>query len=161
MQLIELLNPELTFCGLEVRSKKNLVSQISKLISQQIPSINADMLFDELIARERLGSTGVGEGVGIPHCRIDHCHHPVGALIKLQAPVDFDAIDNSPVDLVFVLLVPKKATDEHLQLLSQIAELLNQASVRQIFRDSSTDDELFQAAKKTVLDQAESEPLLG
>ena len=161
MQLIDLLNPEITFCGLQVRSKKNLVSQISKLISQHIPDISSDMLFDELIARERLGSTGVGEGVGIPHCRVDHCHQPTGALITLQTPVDFDAIDNRPVDLLFVLLVPKKSTDEHLQLLSQIAELLNQESVRNTLRNTKTHDALYQAAKKVILDQSEHETILS
>lgn len=157
MQLIELLHPELTFCGLEVRSKKNLVGQIAKLITQQVPDIDSNDLFDELIAREKLGSTGVGEGVGIPHCRIDHCHEPIGALIKLQEPIDFDANDGCRVDLVFVLLVPKMSTDEHLQLLSEIAELLNQGTTRQIFRQATSNDELYQAAKKMVLDQAVSQ----
>jgi len=156
MQLIELLSPELTFCNLDAKSKKNLIGQIAKLFSQQIPEIDSDPLFDELIAREKLGSTGVGDGICIPHCRVDLCKQPLGALIKLKDSIDYDATDNKRVDLVFVLLVPKESTDEHLQLLGQIAELLNQPSTRQALRATQSNNALYEAARNIMLNQAES-----
>jgi PTS system nitrogen regulatory IIA component len=156
MQLIELLDPELTFCQQQVGSKKGLIEQLSKLVSQKTPNIHPNDLFDGLIAREKLGSTGVGEGVGIPHCRVNHCRRPLGVLLTLKEPIDFDAIDREKVDLIFALLVPQDATEEHLQLLSLIAEFMNQPKIRHTLRNASNDEALYQAAKKIFLEQTKS-----
>ena len=88
-------------------------------------------MFDSLFAREKLGSTGLGQGVAIPHGRIKGMKDAVGAFLRLTAPVPFDAPDGKPVNLVFVLLVPERATDLHLQILSELAQLFSDKSVRE------------------------------
>ena len=105
------------------------------------------MLFrsESFIAREKLGSTGFGNGIAIPHCRMPGCTSPLSAVLKLDTPVDFDAIDGAPVDLLFVLLVPEAATDEHLELLRQIASMLDREEVRDRLRRATSGHELYQA----------------
>ena len=122
MLLNSVLTPLRTLDGVPGGSKKRLLEFFSKFISQQIPTLESIEVFDNLIARERLGSTGVGEGIAIPHCRVKNCSESVGTFIRLKDKIDFDAIDGKPVDLLFILLVPEEATDEHLQLLSGLAE---------------------------------------
>src|SRR5690606_25849683 len=97
-------------------SKKAVLEEIAKVIGQQVPDLDRQTVYESLIAREKLGSTGFGNGIAIPHCRLKGCPSPISALLHLNHPVDFDAIDGAPVDLLFVLLVPEAATDEHLEL---------------------------------------------
>lgn len=115
-------------------------------IAQDIPAIDADELFRRLIGRERLGSTGIGHGVAIPHCRVENCTGTVGALITLAEPIDFDAIDSQPVDILFAMLVPEDAHDEHLQTLATLAGALNNPEYRQRLRRAQSDEALYQAA---------------
>ena len=93
-----------------------------------------------MIAREKLGSTGLGAGIAIPHCRIGNCTHALGTLVTLDEAIDFDAPDGKPVDILFVLLVPDEAQQQHLDILASIAELFSQhafcASVRQADKPS-------------------------
>lgn len=125
MQLDNILSPGRTLCGVPGSSKKRVLENIASCISEDIESINPSQLFDSLIAREKLGSTGLGHGIAIPHCRLKDCSKIIGALVKLQEPIDFDAMDGEPVDLIFVLLVPEEADDEHLQVLAKIAEMFS------------------------------------
>jgi PTS system nitrogen regulatory IIA component len=97
-------------------------------------------VFEALIAREKLGSTGFGNGIAIPHCRLKGCEAPISALLHLDAPIDFDAIDGAPVDLLFVLLVPEAATDAHLELLRQIASMLDRKEVREKLRSAPSNE---------------------
>jgi PTS system nitrogen regulatory IIA component len=106
-------------------------------------------VFESLIAREKLGSTGFGNGIAIPHCRLKGCESPISALMHLDAPIDFDAIDGAPVDLLFVLLVPEAATDAHLELLRQIASMLDRKEVRDRLRSATSNEALYQV----VLDE--------
>jgi PTS system nitrogen regulatory IIA component len=106
-------------------------------------------VYEALLAREKLGSTGFGNGIAIPHCRLKGCTQPVSALIHLDAPIDYDAIDGAPVDLLFVLLVPEAATDAHLELLRQIASMLDRKEVREKLRSASSNEALYQV----VLDE--------
>jgi len=122
MDVNDIITLERTFLGLEGASKKRVLEQVAEFIAQQSPELDPNELFDNLIIREKLGSTAIGQGVAIPHCRMTHCNNIMGALFKLNQPVDFDAIDNQPVDLLFVLLVPNEATQEHLNALSLIAK---------------------------------------
>src|SRR5690606_40576631 len=101
-------------------------------------------IFESFVAREKLGSTGFGNGIAIPHCRMPGCEAPLSAVLRLDAPVDFDAIDGAPVDLLFVLLVPEAATDEHLELLRQIASMLDREEVRERLRQAPTNQSLYQ-----------------
>lgn len=144
MDVTDIITPERTFTDVEGTSKKRVLENAAGLIAQQAPEFTANELFDNLITRERLGSTGIGKGVAIPHCRAKHCNQTIGALFKLQEAVDFDSQDDEPVDLMFVLLVPEEATEEHLQLLSQIAQRFSDENVRDSLREAGDKDAFFQ-----------------
>lgn len=146
MQIKNMISPGRTLCGVEGGSKKRALELLASTIAQDIPSIDADDLFRRLIGRERLGSTGIGHGIAIPHCRVENCSGTVGALITLVEPVEFDAIDSQPVDILFAMLVPENAHDEHLQSLASLASALNDAGYRQRLRDAKSDAALYQAA---------------
>jgi nitrogen PTS system EIIA component len=146
MQIQSIISPNRTLCGLEGGSKKRALELLANAIAEDIPSIDADDLFRRLIARERLGSTGIGHGIAIPHCRVDKCTATIGALITLTEPVDFDSIDSQPVDILFAMLVPEDAHDEHLQNLAALAGALNDADYRERLRAAATDEALYQAA---------------
>lgn len=146
MQIQNLITPGRTLCGVEGGSKKRALELLANTIAQDIPDIDADDLFRRLIGRERLGSTGIGHGIAIPHCRAEHCNGTVGALITLVDPIDFDAIDSQPVDILFAMLVPEDAHSEHLQTLAALAAALNNADYRQSLRAAKSNDALYQAA---------------
>jgi PTS system nitrogen regulatory IIA component len=130
-------------------SKKKALEQIANLIHREVPDLGMQDVFEALIAREKLGSTGFGNGIAIPHCRLKGCNSPISALIHLEAAIDFDAIDGAPVDLLFVLLVPEAATDAHLELLRQIASMLDRKEVREKLRSAPSNEALYQV----VLDE--------
>ncbi len=104
-------------------SKKRVLEEAGKLLSASSLALRQEMVFDKLLEREHLGSTGLGHGIALPHARIPGIQDAVGAFIQLASTVDYEAIDNQPVDLVFGLLVPEDATREHLQLLAELARL--------------------------------------
>ncbi len=146
MELADLLTPQRTFTGVEAGSKKRLLETIAQLLHEAVPELGADDLFTSLTTRERLGTTGLGFGVAIPHCRIDSCTAPVGALFRLHESVDFDAVDGDPVDLLFVLVVPEEATQEHLNALAAIAERLGDRAYRDRLREAGSAEQMFDAA---------------
>jgi PTS system nitrogen regulatory IIA component len=115
---------------LQVSSKKRLFEQVGLLFENQ-HAIARSVVFDSLFARERLGSTGLGQGVAIPHGRIKGLKEALGAFIRVAQPVPFDAPDGNPVTVVFVLLVPEKATEKHLQLLSELAQMFSDKALRE------------------------------
>ena len=125
MNISQLIDEDHVLCCPEVASKKRLLEVVSELLAVDLTHISAHEIFDSLINREKLGSTGLGKGVAIPHGRIHALEQPVCAFIRLEAPVEFDATDGQPVDLAFALLVPEDSTEEHLQVLSLIAELFS------------------------------------
>ncbi len=139
-----ILAPELTRCGLPGSSKKKVLEEVARLIAAEHTELEENDIFDNLIARERLGSTGVGQGIAIPHSRLEHCHEVIGCLFTLEEKIPFDAIDNEPVDLLFVLLVPQEATSEHLELLSQIAEKFNDTAFCEQLRNAESANDLYQ-----------------
>jgi len=145
MTLESILSPERTLYGVTGGSKKRLLEFFSTFIAQDTPSLDSQEVFSRLIGRERLGSTGIGNGVAIPHARSPHCKVPVAGFMRLEDAIDFDAIDGEPVDLVFVLLVPEEADDTHLSLLAEVAGVMNQNSVRQRLRQVETQVALYEA----------------
>jgi PTS system nitrogen regulatory IIA component len=149
IQLQTILTPGRSLVNVPGGSKKKALEQIANLISSQVPELEMQDVFEALIAREKLGSTGFGNGIAIPHCRLKGCETPVSALLHLDHPIDFDAIDGAPVDLLFVLLVPQAATDAHLELLRQIASMLDRKEVREKLRSASSNEALYQV----VLDE--------
>lgn len=123
--LNQVLSAERTFIEDLGASKKKVLQTLAERLAQSLVGATDVELFDQLIARERLGSTGIGSGVAVPHCRLAGVEKPVAALIKMPTAVDFEAIDKQPVDLIFALVVPIEATDEHLQLLANVVERVN------------------------------------
>ena len=114
----------------DATSKKRAFEEAGLLFESQ-QGLSRALITDSLFARERLGSTGLGHGVAIPHGRIKGLKAPMAAVFQLQNPIGFDAPDEQPVSLLFFLLVPEAATQKHLQILSEIAELLSDATLRE------------------------------
>lgn len=119
---------------------------IAQTIANEFPQIQANHVFDALIDRERLGSTGIGHGCALPHCRLSSTDHVIGTLILLNEPIDFDSPDKKPVDIIFALVVPMDDDENHLNLLASIAEKLSDPSFRDKLRQSSEKEILFQEA---------------
>lgn len=149
MKISDVLSPELTSCNLPGRSKKRILENIAQIITAKLEGSDelCDVLFDNFVSREKLGSTGLGNGVAIPHCRTPGIKKIYGFLAKLTTPVDFDAIDDEPVDLLFALVVPEEKNDEHLSTLARIAGIMQDNQSRQILRECDSDELLF----KTIL----------
>ena len=131
MNLISKIMPvENVILDTESSSKKRVFEKVG-LLFENSHQIARSQVFDSLFAREKLGSTGLGQGVAIPHGRIKGLRDAIGAFIKTQTPIPFDAPDGQPVNLIYVLLVPERATDLHLQLLGQLAQLFSDKSFRE------------------------------
>lgn len=128
--LSNLLTPALVLLDLEAGSKKRVFEQAGILFESHL-GVARSVIFDSLFAREKLGSTGIGQGIAIPHGRIKGLKQAAGAFIRLAAPVPFDSPDGRPVSLLFVLLVPEQATEEHLQILSELAQRFAERSFRE------------------------------
>lgn len=144
MDITNLITPERIVCDSEVASKKRVIEVLSELLATGQPDLVARPIFDSLIGRERLGSTGLGHGVALPHGRFNQSQLAIGAFIKLKKGVDFDAIDRQPVDLVFGLLVPDHYTDEHLKIIGYLAEMFSDRMFCQQLRESDSDQILFE-----------------
>jgi PTS system nitrogen regulatory IIA component len=129
-QIARLLSLDNVVAGLDASSKKRVFEQAG-LLFENHQGIGRAVVYDALFAREKLGSTGLGLGVAIPHGRIKGLKHPVGAFLRLAAPVQFDAPDGKPVELVFILLVPEAANEQHLQLLSELAQMFSERAFRE------------------------------
>ncbi len=129
-QIATLLTTEHIVVGLDASSKKRVFEQVGLLFENKL-GIARSTVYDALFEREKLGSTGLGLGVAIPHGRIKGMKHAAGAFLRLAAPVQFDSPDGKPVDLLFVLLVPESANEQHLQLLSELAQMFSSRKFRE------------------------------
>jgi PTS system nitrogen regulatory IIA component len=123
MKIVDLLALDRIRLQTTTSSKKRALEILSQMLATTLPTVSEIEIFDALINRERLGSTGLGHGVAIPHSRLDGAETAVGAILKLEEGIDYDSPDHQPVDFMFALLVPQDSTDEHLALLSQLAEM--------------------------------------
>jgi len=146
MHLEEILSPDRCFCKVSGVSKKRLLTKISELISDNIQYLESTTIFDSLMSREQLGTTGLGNGIAIPHCRVPQCQEICAALITLDAPIDFDAVDGKPVDLLCVLLVPDQHTDEHVRVLAKLAELFSDEDFCYTLRHTHHGEDLYNIA---------------
>ncbi len=144
MQISDILTQQHTLSDCEASSKKRLLDDASQLLAKSTPGIDATPIFEGLLARERLGSTAVGHGVALPHCRIPNLTETLGCFLQLKEGINFDASDNLPVDLVFVLLVPEDATEEHLQILAELATLFRDDRFRTDLRKATDDQSLYE-----------------
>lgn len=125
----------------DATSKKRAFEEVG-LLFENLHGLSRALVTDSLFARERLGSTGLGHGVAIPHGRIKGLKSPMAAVFQLEQPIGFDAPDEQPVKLLIFLLVPEAATQKHLEILSEIAELLSDAALREQLSSSHTAEEL-------------------
>ena len=120
-----------------VHSKKRLFEQAAAFISAEF-DLDQESVYQSLLAREKLGSTAIGHGVAIPHSRMSGCSEPLGCLILLSEGVDFGAPDGADVEIVFILLVPEAATQDHLDLLASLANAFSSADIRDRLREADT-----------------------
>jgi len=140
-RLASILPFEQILVGLDVTSKKRAFEEAG-LLFENLHGLSRALVTDSLFARERLGSTGLGHGVAIPHGRIKGLKSPMAAVFQLNQAIGFDAPDEQPVKLLIFLLVPEAATQKHLEILSEIAELLSNANWRDNLLSSVTSESL-------------------
>jgi PTS system nitrogen regulatory IIA component len=141
-----ILSPERSLCRAPGISKKRMVETAASFICEDQSTFESSEVYTKLLARERLGSTALGDGIAIPHCRISNCESSVGTLITLADGIDYDAPDGGTVDILFLLLVPEEAQQEHLNILAGLAQLLSQQAFCQSLRAASSNEELYRAA---------------
>jgi nitrogen PTS system EIIA component len=141
--IAQLLTPTNIVLDIDVESKARLFEEASALFERS-SGLARSIISSSLAAREKLGSTGLGQGIAIPHGRIKGLTKATGAFIRLARPIAFDAPDGKPVAQVFVLLVPEHATEEHLQLLSELAQMFSERSFRDQLAAAATADDLLQ-----------------
>jgi len=149
MLVSDLLSPDRVLSDVRASSKKRLLELISDALVQHDATLNAREVFESLIARERLGSTGLGHGVAIPHGRVPSSTAPQAVFLKLSKPLPYDSVDGQPVDLLFALAVPENCTSDHLKLLAQIAERFGDAELREKLRNATDAQEMVQLLSNT------------
>ena len=134
MKISQLLALDRVSVDANISSKKRLLEQLSDMLMIGVGDLDPDQVFNSLLARERLGGTGLGHGVALPHGRLQGLDRILAAFLHCPQGVDFDAPDQQPVDLVFALAVPEQAADEHLDLLSQLAGMCRDPAQREALR---------------------------
>lgn len=144
MTFEQLIGHESVLCNVQARSKKHCLEIISELVIRTAPVLVQEDLFGALIERERLGSTSIGNGVAFPRCRADGIQHSIAAFIKLIGPVDFDASDGEPVDLVFCLVVPQEMPNNHCAELDVVTAILRDPVTTRKLRGCNTSKDLFE-----------------
>lgn len=151
MEISELLQPEAVIADLKAANKKQVLQELARRASS-ITGINDRKIFETLLERERLGSTGVGSGIAIPHGKVPDLKRLYGVFARLDRPVDFDSIDEQSVDLIFLLLAPEGAGADHLKALARVSRLLRDSTMCEKLRGAETADGLYM-----VLIQAEAQ----
>jgi PTS system nitrogen regulatory IIA component len=146
MDIDSILVPERTICSLRASSKKRAFELAAKHINQSVPHLETRDVYRGLIEREKLGSTAVGDGIAIPHCRLEGCDSITGSLFVLEDPIDFLAHDDEPVSIMFVLLVPASETTEHLATLGMLAERFQIEGYRKDLIAAKDNAELYKRA---------------
>jgi PTS system nitrogen regulatory IIA component len=144
MKIQELLAPSDTMIGVRADDKNGLLRSLCRHAASSV-SVSLDQIATEVMKRETLGSTGMGEGVAIPHARLSGVERPFGLLARLKHPIDFDAIDGKPVDLVFLLLLPVAPHGEQLNALASVARMLRRTETLRELRQAANSDGLYDA----------------
>lgn len=142
MELSELMIPQSVVANLRVTSKKQSLQELSRRAAD-ITGLHERAIFDVLLERERLGTTGVGNGIAIPHGKLPQLDKLYGLFARLERPVDFESIDERPVDLIFLLLAPETAGADHLKALARVSRLLRNASACEKLRGTDDRDALY------------------
>lgn len=142
MDITALVSPENVIPNLKATSKKQALQELARHAAQ-IAGLNERAVFDVLLDRERLGTTGVGNGIAIPHGKLAALPQLFGVFARLERPIDFEAIDEQPVDLIFLLLAPESAGADHLKALARVSRLLRDRGMCEKLRATSTADALY------------------
>lgn len=149
MLIESILTLERSKANIEGGSKKRLIETLAKLFADNIPDFDVNEVYQSLINREKLGSTGLGGGIAIPHCRFATKGKTYGVCVTLDDPIDFDAVDGQPIDIAFAMLVPEDAEKSHLEYLASLAEMMqNQGFVDRV-RSAPSDEVLYQAVTQS------------
>ena len=143
MTISELLSPQRIYLDTEITSKKKLLELIANIVADET-KLSESTIYNNLLGRERLGSTGLGQGFAVPHARLDQLDRPMACFFRLKDAVNFEAPDDRPVDLVFTIVVPGEATEEHLVILSSLASIFSRPEVCDAVRGAGSRDEIAQ-----------------
>ena len=146
MEITEILKPEQVLLGVRAASKKQVLEALAEHAAEMTGE-SERAIFNVLLERERLGSTGVGRGIAIPHGKLTGIDHLFGLLFRLQAPVPFDAVDEAPVDIVVLLLAPESAGADHLKALSRVSRILRDRAVCDRIRAAATPEDVMAAVR--------------
>ena len=141
MAISALLSPQKIFIDTEVSSKKKLLELIANIAADQ-SQLSESTIYTNLLNRERLGSTGLGQGFAVPHARLPDLEKTVGCFFRLKQPVNFESPDNLPVDLVFTIIIPQEAAEEHLLILSSLARIFSDADICEAIRAATSKEEI-------------------
>jgi PTS system nitrogen regulatory IIA component len=142
MEIEDLITPQSVVARLRVTSKKQVLQELSKRAAETT-GLNERAIFDVLLERERLGTTGIGDGIAIPHGKLSELRRLYGVFARLETPVDFDAVDDQPVDLIFLLLAPETAGADHLKALARVSRLLRDRSTCEKLRGADQADAIY------------------
>ncbi len=142
MEIVDLISEQSVIANLRAGSKKNALQDLAKRAAE-ITGLHERAIFDVILERERLGTTGVGNGIAIPHGKLADMERPLGLFARLERAIDFDSIDDRPVDLIFLLLAPESAGADHLKALAQISRLLRDKSICEKLRGTDTPEALY------------------
>ncbi|HUV22204.1 MAG TPA: PTS sugar transporter subunit IIA [Gammaproteobacteria bacterium] len=149
MTISTLLSPQKIFIDTEVTSKKKLLELIANIVADR-SQLGQSVIYNNLLNRERLGSTGLGRGFAVPHARVPDLDKTIGCFFRLKEPVNFESPDNLPVDLVFTIIIPQEATEEHLLILSALAKIFSRDDVCRAIREATSKEEI-----ETIIRSAE------
>ena len=145
MIISDIISLDRTECAVDCHSKKRIFEVISEIAARENPSLALGDILASIVSREKMGSTGIGNGIAIPHGRIDGIDDILAVVVTSEEPIDFDAIDDRPVDIFFALLVPSEQTEEHLQTLSSIAQKLSDKEIVKTIRKATSKDQIIAA----------------
>jgi nitrogen PTS system EIIA component len=147
MKLQDILTLDCTLCAVKGTSKKKLLEIISTTAADKIENLDTHQLFESLMAREKVGSTGIGNGIAIPHGRLSNTSQVIAVLLTSEQAVEFDAIDNRNVDIIIALFVPEESCQQHLDTLQSIAQIFSDKKTAKKVRKSKSSQEIFDIIK--------------
>jgi PTS system nitrogen regulatory IIA component len=145
MEIQAIVSLDRTECAVQCNSKKRILEIISDIAAKNNPDIDQASVLNSLLTRERMGSTGIGNGIALPHGRLPGLEHVIAIIVTSNPAIDFDALDDQPVDIFFALLVPEEKTEGHLQTLAPVAGKLSDKETVKAIRRASTSDDIITA----------------
>jgi len=143
MTVSALLSPQTIFIDTDISSKKKLLQLIANIVADRT-QLSESSIYNNLLNRERLGSTGLGQGFAVPHARLNDLDKTMACFFRLKEAVNFEAPDNRPVDLIFTIIIPEEATEEHLLILSSLARIFSREEICDAIRNAANKDEIAQ-----------------